>query len=599
MRNKISIVLLFLLTSLSSQAVEINYTISFPQPQTHYANVIMQVDGNKADVVDVKLPVWIPGSYMIREFSRFVDVFEVLDNDGNLLSCEKVDKNTWRVQSKGKSNLKIHYQVYAFDLSVRTSFIDDEHAFLNGSSIFMFIEEHLKNPVTVTVVPANAWKVISVALDRVNENNPWKVRAPNYDELVDAPFEIGNHLVFSFTAAGVPHEVAMYGEGNFDVDRLKKDMTRIVNECTSIYGSHPSKKYVFFIHNMNIGGGGLEHKNSTTLQANKWGYTNTSTYVGFLSLVAHEYFHLWNVKRFRPVPLGPFNYSEENYTNLLWLAEGFTAYYDDLITYRCGFSSETEYLQTLAGNMSYCNNQKGAAFQSLAESSLDAWIKYYRSYENSANASVSYYTKGSVVGALLDMEIINATNGEKSLDDFMKAMYQEFYVKNDKAYTQEDVMKVVERLTGKNMDSFFKNAVNSTAPLPIEKVVSQLGISLVDLNEKAINTFSGINAAVTSGKLIVTSVVRNSPAWTAGINVNDELIAMDQYRIGDDLNKVISMKAPGDKVTFLLNRSGYMKSIALTLANTPYVKYTLNKSSAVSEQKSKFYKKWLRLAAGF
>ncbi len=593
MRNKVSIVLLFLLITLSSQAVEINYIVSFPQPQTHYADVIMQVDGNKADIMDVKLPVWIPGSYMIREFSRFVDVFEVMDKDGKLLNCEKVDKNTWRVQSAGKSNLKIHYQVYAFDLSVRTSFIDDEHAFLNGSSIFMFIEEHVKNPVTVTIVPAPTWKVISVALDRVNESNPWNVKAPNYDELVDAPFEIGNQLVFTFTAAGVPHEVSMFGEGNFDVDRLKKDMTRIVDECTAIYGSHPCKKYVFFIHNMNSGGGGLEHKNSTTLQANKWGYTNTSTYVGFLSLVAHEYFHLWNVKRCRPVPLGPFNYSEENYTSLLWLAEGFTAYYDDLITYRCGFSSETEYLQTLAGNMSYCNNQKGAAFQSLTESSLDAWIKYYRSYENSANASVSYYTKGSVVGALLDMEIINATNGEKSLDDFMKAMYQEFYVKNDKAYTQEDVMKVVERLTGKNMDSFFKNAVNSTEPLPMDKVVGQLGISLVDLNEKSVITFSGINSSFTSGKLMVTSVVRNSPAWTTGINVNDELIAMDQYRIGDDLNKVISMKAPGDKVTFLLNRSGYMKSIALTLSNTPYVKYTLNKSSAVSEQKSKNYKKWL------
>ena len=160
-------------------------------------------------------------------------------------------------------------------------------------------------------------------------------------------------------------------------------------------------------------------------------------------------------------------------------------------------------------------------------------------------------------------------------------------------------MKVVERLTRKNMDSFFKSAVNSTAPLPIEKVVSQLGISLVDLNEKLVTTFSGINSSFTSGKLMVTSIVRNSPAWTAGINVNDELIAMDQYRIGDDLNKVISMKAPGDKVTILLNRNGYMKSIALTLVNTPYVKYTLNKSSAVSEQKSNNYKKWLRLAAGF
>jgi predicted metalloprotease with PDZ domain len=595
MRIKINALLACLLFSLAAKAVEINYTVSFPQPQTHYADVIMQMDGCSSEYLDVKMPVWIPGSYMIREFPRFVDVFEAFDKNGRALATEKVDKNTWRVQSSGKASIKVHYQVYAFELSVRTSFVDEEHAFLNGSSIFMFVEEYLKKPVTVTIVPSPSWKVISVALDRVNESNPWKLKADNYDELVDAPFEIGNHLVFSFVAAGLPHEVAMYGEGNFDVDRLKKDMARIVEECTAVFGNHPCKKYVFFIHNLINGGGGLEHKNSTSIQAGKWGYTNPSSYVGFLSLVAHEYFHLWNVKRLRPVPLGPFNYSEENYTNLLWLAEGFTAYYDDMIVYRCGFTDEAEYLRTIAGSMSYCNNQMGAAYQSLAESSMDAWIKYYRSYENSSNASVSYYTKGSVVGALLDMEIISATNGSKSLDDFMKAMYEEYYLKNDKAFTQTDVMKMVEKLTGKNMDSFFKETVNSTLPLPMDKVVAGLGLSLEDLNKKTTTTFSGINSSASGGKLTVTSIVRNSPAWTSGINVNDELIAIDQYRLGDDLNKTISMKAPGDKVTFLVNRNGYIKSIPLTLTQTPFVKYTLSKSSNSSEQNSKNYKVWMHL----
>lgn len=595
MPNKISIFLLFLLNTLSALAVEINYTVSFPLPQTHYADVVMELDGCSAEFMEVKMPVWIPGSYMIREFPRFVDVFEAFDNYGKPLASDKIDKNTWRIQSAGKKTIKVHYQVYAFELSVRTSFIDEEHAFLNGSSIFMFVEEYLRNPVSVTIVPFAAWKVISVPLDRIDENNPWKLRADNYDELVDAPFEIGNHLVFSFTASGVSHEVAIYGEGNFDVSRLKKDMARIVEECTAVFGTHPCKRYVFFIHNLINGGGGLEHKNSTCIQVNKWGYTNSSSYIGFLSLVAHEYFHLWNVKRLRPFPLGPFNYSEENYTNLLWLSEGFTAYYDDMIVYRCGFMDEAEYLRTIAGSMSYCNNQSGAAYQSLAESSMDAWIKYYRSYENSSNASVSYYTKGSVVGALLDMEIINATNGSSSLDHFMRSMYQEFYVKKDRPFLQEDVMRMVEKLTGKNMDLFFKEAVNSTVPLPIEKIVTGLGLNLDDLNKKTTSAFSGINASVTNGKLMVTSIVRNSPAWTAGINVNDELIALDQYRFGDDLNKLISMKSPGDKVTFLVNRNGYIKSIPVTLANTPFVKYALNKVNNPSEQNSKNYKVWMHL----
>jgi len=596
MRSKyFTLIIVFLLFGDIANAIDINYQVSFPEPHTHYADVIMEVSGFNGEVVDIKMPVWIPGSYMIREFSRFVDSFEVLGSGNKGINFEKIEKNKWRVYTKGESDFQIRYKVYAYELSVRTSFIDQEHAYLNGSSIFMYADEFLNAPVTVKINPDPAWKNISVALDRINPNNAWYLKADNYDDLIDAPFEIGNHVVFNFTAAGVPHEVAMVGEGNYNVAQLKKDMVRIVEECTSIFGENPSKRYVFIFHNSNTSGGGLEHKNSTTIQANRWGYTSSSVYNGFLSLVAHEYFHLWNVKRMRPVPLGPFNYDQENYTDMLWFVEGFTGYYDDLITYRCGFSDEAEYLRTIAGSMSYCSNQMGAAYQSLSESSLDAWIKYYRSHENSNNSTVSYYTKGGVVGALLDMEIIAVTNGKKSLDDVMFNMYQEYYVKNDKAFTKNDFMKMVEMVSGKNMNDFIENAVNTTSALPMKKVIAQLGLSFSDLNEKDNSAFSGINSSASNGKLSVTSIIRNSPAWKSGIYVNDELVFMDQYRIGDDLSKFSSMKSPGDKVVFTVNRGGFLKSIPMTFEKTPFVKYVINKDVRATEQNKTNFKKWLRL----
>lgn len=584
-----------ILSNFAARAIEIQYTVAFPEPHTHYADVVMELNGCNSKILEVKLPVWIPGSYMVRDFSRFIDFFEVADGNDKQVKFEKVDKNTWRIYADGSTRLKVHYKVYAFELTVRSSFIDDEHAYLNGSSLFLFAEEYVKLPVKVHILPAPSWKVISVALERVNEEDPWTLKAPNYDDLIDAPFEIGNHVVFKFTTSGVPHEVAMFGEGNYDVEKLKKDMARIVDECTAVFGSHPCKRYVFIIHNLMSGGGGLEHKNSTTLQANKWGYAAESSYTGFLSLVAHEYFHLWNVKRLKPVPLGPFDYNKENYTTLLWFAEGFTAYYDDMIVYRCGLSTESDYLRSIAGSMSYCTNQKGAALQSLAESSLDAWIKYYRSYENSNNASVSYYTKGSVVAALLDMEIIKATKGGKSLDDVMREMYQQFYLKKEKAITQADIMSVVKSVSGKDMDAFFYEAIQGVKGLPMVTAVEGLGLTLSDLNREAVTPFTGINTSFSAGKLVVTSILRDSPAWKAGINVNDELIAMNEYRLGDDLNKFISMKAVGDNIDFTVNRNGYMKHISLTLENAAFVKYALDKSSTTTEEKKRNYAKWMHV----
>lgn len=574
---------------------KVKYVLSFPAPQSHYVNVRMDISGLRGGKLKLKMPVWAPGSYLVREFSRHVENFAATDAKGGRIRFLKTSKNSWEIDAGGSSAVSISYDVYAYELTVRTSFVDEEHAYLNGTSIFMYDETFKNLPCTVKVVPFSPWKVISVALDPVVLGNPWEVVSRNYDELVDSPFEIGNHLVFSFSAAGIPHEVAMVGPGNFDVERLKKDMARIVEECTGIFGSHPCKRYLFIIHNLFSGGGGLEHLNSTTLQTGRWSYGNASTYNGFLSLVAHEYFHLWNVKRLRPEPLGPFNYDEENYTTLLWLAEGFTAYYDDLIVRRCGFTSETEYLETLAGNLSYCMNTPGSASQSLSESSYDTWIKFYRPNENSSNSSVSYYTKGAAVGALLDLVIMNATDARFSLDDVFRQMYELYYKSNDRPYREEDFIRIAEKVAGVPLGKFINGLIYGKDSLPVTEVLTKVGLRLSDRNDALSKAWAGFNTSYSNGRLTVTSVDRDSPAWMAGVNVNDEVIGMDGYRLSDDLAKFMSMKKPGEKVVFSLSRNGMLRSAELVLERSPSVSYLISKEENSSASARRCYNKWLRL----
>ncbi|MDX5348417.1 MAG: peptidase M61, partial [Hymenobacteraceae bacterium] len=301
-----------------------------PEPHTHYFNVEMEMQDIKKKFIDVKMPVWAPGSYLVREFAKNVEDFSATTDNGKKLSWEKINKNTWRIYTQRAEPVKVQYKVYAYELTVRTSFIDASHAYLNGTSVFMYPEGYKNLSSTLTIKPYEKWNTISTALPQAG-NDKWTFKADSYDELADSPIEIGTHKVYSFTANGVVHEVAMYGEGNYQPEKLMADMKKVVEEAISVFGELPVKRYVFIVHNTHSGGGGLEHLNSTTLQTNRWAYSPGRSYQGFLGLVAHEYFHLWNVKRLRPEPLGPFNYDAENYTQLLWVSEGFTSFYDDLL----------------------------------------------------------------------------------------------------------------------------------------------------------------------------------------------------------------------------------------------------------------------------
>ncbi|HAI76274.1 MAG TPA: peptidase M61, partial [Microscillaceae bacterium] len=315
-----------------------------PAPHTHYFEVEMQIDDLSDAYVDLKMAVWTPGSYLVREYARHVEGFRAVDANNQPVSANKINKNTWRVQTNGAKKVVVKYSVYAFELTVRTSFLNAAHGYVNPASVFMFVDKQTNTPAELVIQPFGDWDRVSTGLPAV-PGKPFTYNIPNLDIFIDSPIEIGKHKEFSFDAAGVKHRVAIFGVDDFDQAKIEREFKAVIEASTAIFGENPcanylDKDYTFIVHLTASGGGGLEHLNSTSLQ-----YSRNLYQVGtdFLGLVAHEYFHLWNVKRLRPAPLGPFDYENENYTPLLWQAEGFTVYYEDVILLRAGFISPTEF----------------------------------------------------------------------------------------------------------------------------------------------------------------------------------------------------------------------------------------------------------------
>lgn len=597
-----SSVLFMVLSGITAMAQsKIAFNVTFSEPQAHYADIQMDISDIKKDYIDIKMPVWAPGSYLVREFSKNVEGFSAKNRKNETLPVQKLNKNTWRVTTSQSDQVKINYRVYAFEISVRTSFIDASHAFLSPTGIFMHPDGMINHPVTVTVKPYTGWNKISTGMEPVaGSNNTFY--AADYDILYDSPIEVGNQDVFEFNAAGVKHEVVMSGGGNYNKDRLKQDMAKIVEEETKIFSENPNKRYVFIVQNYATGGGGIEHLNSTVLGASRLGYASEAGNKSFLGLVAHEYFHLWNVKRLRPKALGPFDYDNENYTSNLWIAEGFTSYFDDMVMHRAGFHTPERYLDLLAVTINGVENQPGNRIQPVSESSLEAWIKYYRPNENSKNSGVSYYDKGSLIALLFDLEIINASKGQKSLDDLMKNMYDEYYKNQKRGYTDAEFKAMAEKLAGKSFDKIYNDYINGTQPIDYNAYLEYAGMRVVNDNAGKNEPYLGIAAGITNGKIMITNVSRGSAAWKYGLNTNDELIGIDNQRIVNvsdpntsDINRIIAGKKVGDKIPVIISRDGILHTLELTLGANPNLKYRFESLRNVTEAQAAVRKKWLKL----
>jgi predicted metalloprotease with PDZ domain len=574
---------------------EISFTVSMSKPHTHLLEVEMRLRSARLPAqVNFVMPVWAPGSYLIREFERHVQGFAASNAQGVALRWQKMNKNTWRVETNGARELRITYQVYANELSVRTNDLNDRHANWNNVALLMYPEGHLNAPSTLRVVPFNNWQV-ATGLPAV-PGQPNTFRAENFDVLYDSPVEVSLFKTISFEVRGVPHRIVIDGEGNYDMERMRRDVIKIVETLIAMMGDIPYRDYTFILHAHTRGDGALEHLNSVSFIMERNSFRGASYSLYFLPVMAHEFFHLWNVKRIRPDTLGPFDYTRENYTRLLWVAEGITEYYGLLATRRAGLISEQEYLDKLASEIELVQSKPGRFEMSVEEASFDAWIKYYRQDENSVNSQISYYDKGQLLGLLLDLEIRRLSNGTKSLDDVMRYLYTEFYKKN-RNYTPEDFQRASELMAGKSLENFFARYVRGREELDYNAGLSAVGLQL-GANDPAKppveRLIFGAELAQEGDRLMVRRVYAGTPAYDQGLNAGDQILAMDGMRVSQQLFLArLAEKRPGDSINLTLFRDDDLRVFAIKLGSRVATDYRILPVKEPTPEQIKRYKAWI------
>ncbi len=584
------LLLSFFLLSTLSMAQKVSYELRMENPNNHYFQVDMFLSDFKSKEITVKMPVWAPGSYLVREFSKNVNQVKAVDEKGQELLVIKQSKNAWTIVRGKAKEIKVSYEVYAFELTVRTSFLDATHGFVSGTGIFMYTEETRNKSGKLKITPHSSFATITTALPLAGEGVVSESKEyifSDYDYLVDCPIEIGNQEVFTFDAAGVKHTVAMYGQGNYDIPTLQKDMARICEGATDIFGQNPNKEYTFIIHNVTQGQGGLEHINSTTLSVNRHTYKG-GKYDSFLSLVAHEYFHLWNVKRIRPFELGPFNYDEEVYTTLLWVAEGFTSYYDELILLRSGVYDPNQYLATLKSAINYVEGTPGSRVQPVAHASFDAWIKAYRTNENSVNTTMTYYTRGGVIAAMMDAMIIDKYNGEKCLDHFLQHLYAKYFEKLGRGFTDKEFEKEFGAFLGEDVSTFFNDYIYGTKIPDYNAIFSKVG-----LNVNSKGSSKATLGATVGANLVVRNVLNNSSAELAGISPNDEIVGINGLRATKSgWDALINGMEVGDKAQVLISRDEVLMEVTLVMQSAEKPEFDFSANNEARAEKLRSY--WLR-----
>ncbi|MCB1933133.1 MAG: M61 family metallopeptidase [Candidatus Accumulibacter sp.] len=578
------------------KAASIHYSIRPSHPEAHIFKVRCTLAATDPKGQRFSMPAWIPGSYLIRDFARHVVAIRA-EAAGKPVRLDKIDKHTWQAAAVGKSvSLTVICEVYAFDLSVRGAHLDQTHAFFNGSSVFLRPHGQEQIPCLVDIQRPTGkryrdWRVATALSPAAGgkacaEAHAFGVYyAANYAELIDHPVEMGRFTLAAFSACGVPHEIAISGRHDCDLARLTGDLQRICEWQIRFFGEPaPMPRYLFLLTAVGDGYGGLEHRASTALLCARddlpyAGMKGTpERYRTLLGLCSHEYFHSWNVKRIRPAAFAAGNLDGENYTTLLWAFEGFTSYYDDLTLLRCGLIKLQDWLGLIAGNIDRVHRDPGQRRQTLAESSFDAWIKYYRPDENTPNAVVSYYAKGALVALALDLSLRTGTENRVSLDDVMRALWLRHGERDGHAGTgvgDDDIQRLAEELSGLDLERFFATAVHGTAKLALAKLLKPFGIRLQRRKASSTPTL-GVKTGSEGSELRLTTVYDGSPAQAAGLSAGDVLLAIDGLRVTPSaLERLLCRRKAGDAISVHAFRRDELMKFAVRLGAAPRDRHKL------------------------
>ena len=539
------------------------FTVAMPRPETHLYDITMEIDPRGATEIDLVLPVWTPGSYLVREFSRHVRDVTARGEKGRPLAVEKVTKNIWRITFKENlsSLFSVNYRVYAHELTVRTSHLDSSHAYGNGANLFFYAEGRKDEPQEVAFRLPRGWKT-SMALPE----KKGVFRAADYDELVDSPFECGTHRTISFRVEGVPHTLALWGKGNDDAARLVRDLEKLVKEASALFGGLPYPRYLFLVHLAPGARGGLEHRASQSVALDPFAFRPEKAWRDTLLLFSHELFHAWNVKRIRPEAFGPFDYANEVHTKDLWALEGITSYYETLLLSRAGLLTEGQAFEQWATLWKGHLETPGRKVQSAEMASFDTWIRFYRPDENSPNVAESYYRRGALLGLALDLTLRKATKGRRGLDDVMRRLFRTYAAKG-KGYPEGAVEEAAARVAGSRrlVRDFFDRYVRGTGTPDLARLLRAAGLRLREAPEteegvrddgppRVRSTF-GWKTKAEGGRLAVAEVHAGGPAERGGVNAGDVLVAVEGLRATEEsLARVEKERKPGTRVAVTVFR---------------------------------------------
>ena len=605
-------------------APTIQYSVAMPNPESHLFEVTLRVQGWSEPVLDLKMPVWTPGSYLVREYARHLQDFRSLGGD-RPLPWRKQSKNHWQIDTDSVSDITVFYRIFANELTVRTNHLDSTHGYFNPAALCFFLPGFERNSYTVTIVPPQPeWRTVTTLPPVSGQNLTFA--AADFDTLVDSPFEIGCHEVYDFEVLGKAHQLVVWGKGNLEPDRLIRDIQKIIEVEAQMFGGLPYERYVFLLHLSGSGFGGLEHKESCTLNYPRFSFRASDKYERFIQLVAHEFLHLWNVKRIRPKALEVFDYEQENYTPSLWFSEGTTSYYDLVIPFRAGLYSVKGYFQSMSKEITRLQTTPGRNVQPASESSWDAWIKLYRRDANSDNSQISYYLKGEVVSFLLDLLIRARHRNERSLDDVMRLMWQQFgnadSAQNDDldqksgteakaanltssgrlnsvslpaeiGFTPEQLQSAIESVADMDLSDFFARYVDGTEELPYNKYLEPFGLELA-VGETSEIPRIGWTLGTENGREMVKFVEAGAPAQLAGIDAGDELLAIAGFRVNaEQANERLKDYQSGDAIEVTVFHQDELRTCRVTLATSRPTRYWIESVEQPTTIQKQNFTGWL------
>jgi len=581
------------------------YVLRIAEPEARRAEISLEAETRGAASMDARLPVWTPGSYLVREHQRHVDGLSAVDQDGRALPVAKVDKHTWRVTTAGARRVRVEYRLGCFELTVRTNHVDPTHAFLNPAAACAFFVGREGEPCAVRTEAPPEWRTW-VALPQ--RDGAW--HAEDYDELADSPFEMGpltSHSAHTFTVHGVPHELVVWGRGDFEGRRVVPDVARIGEALAAVFGELPFKdRYLLLLYLNDKGRGGLEHRRSAALLVPRFAFVQKTAYEDFLLLVAHEYFHLWNVKRVRPAAFTPYDWTRENYTRLLWAMEGLTSTYEVLALRRAGLITPQRFLEIWGERLTTLQRTPGRLRTPLSQASYDSWIKHYRPDESTPNTTVSYYLKGSVVGFLLDLELRRRSGGKRSLDDLLRLLFERHG--RPPGLPEDGVEKAALELVP-GLEGWFDRALRSAEELDLDGAMSGVGLRAVvrpatgpddkggaeagkeAAQNGAPRSWLGAQMKERGGVLEVQSVLEGSPGQHAGLAAGDEIVALDGFRT--DLKQRLGRAPPGQQVRLGLFRMDELIEVPVQLAPAPRDTVVLTPDPRATEQQVRLRTSWL------